>query len=963
MPDLSEDSPDLAALTPLLRWAEPLLAPARERALARWADAARRQPERLDMAALRGSIDSAFALPALSWSCRSLLLELALARHARSLPGATPAQRFRAFLDWIDGAAGRAALDARYPLLGPDVSRLVGQTERSLDRLLSRLLEDGADLPALLPGAEATGRLRGIAIGLGDRHDDGDSVVRLDFEAGRVLYKPRSLAMDAAYAQFLHALARAGVEPAQRAAAVLDRGDYGYAQWIAHAPIGAAAQAAAFYRRYGGLAAIAYLLGATDLHYENLIACGDTPVLIDLETLFQPWLSRRGPVSGRHPPYAATALLSGLLPSDRGDPGAQDLSGLAWAGHRRTVRRADGAGTDALRLAQVEETAPHAANLPHLADGTRMAPQAHVEAIVAGFETTYRGLLALKPRLRAQHGPLAPFVRTRPRALLRSTQIYARLLDALSHPQYLRTGEEREAVLARLQAGCREWPFLARTQDAERAALLRGDVPRFWAEADGTDAVDGDGHRVPRLFVRSGWREAGRRARGLSTRDLRRQVYLLRQSLESIRPAAELGDAMPPPSGPAPARRAEETFLGTAVALGDRLLRLAFRDRGEITFFQLEYRGDAQPAVAPMGATLYDGLPGMALLFAELGAQSCMPRFARAAEAALASTRRLLRDDPSALAPVGPFTGSSGWAYVLLALGQRWRRPALVEEALAWLPRIAAGIAGDGEFDLVGGSAGALFVLLELQRRRPSAEVRAAMAACAARLAETAQCDADGASWPGPAALGRRLSGYAHGSAAIGAALARYAQAYGDARALSLARQALRFERAARARRGGHWHDLYGIEDAAGGAQRDTDSWCHGASGVGLARLSWPVPLRDAAWDAELADCMARTLAGADDDAGHCLCHGRWGNLELPLQWAVQRNDAALLARCRQVGHALLRAQEEADWRCGGRSAAETPLGLMIGLAGIAYGCLRLADPWHAPAVLSLGVGTAATDE
>lgn len=43
----------------------------------------------------------------------------------------------------------------------------------------------------------------------------------------------------------------------------------------------------AFYIRAGVLAAAAYILGIGDLHYENIIAHGEFPVIVDVETLFQ----------------------------------------------------------------------------------------------------------------------------------------------------------------------------------------------------------------------------------------------------------------------------------------------------------------------------------------------------------------------------------------------------------------------------------------------------------------------------------------------------------------------------------------------------------------------------------------------------------------------------------------------------------------------------------------------------
>lgn len=949
---------DDAALKPLLRWAEPMLAPMRERALAQWATATQRQPDRFDFDQLRHAIADAFAEPALSWSCRALLLELAIARHQQALQGETPEQRFEYFLEWIDSAAGRRALDARYPLLQTDIARLAIQTEHFLARLLRHLIDDYPRLASLLADADTPGQLRTFAAGLGDRHDHGGSVVRLRFEAGRMLYKPRSLAMDVAYARFLAELAEQGVEPLQRAAATLDRGDYGYAQWIEHAPLIDADAAAAYYRRYGGLVAIAYLLSCTDLHLENVIACGDHPVLIDLETVFQPWLSRRGPVTGRHPPHAPSVLFSGLLPFERNDPDAHDMSGLAWGEHRRTVRQATGEGTDQLRLSPMETMTQPSANLPFLANGTRIAPHEHAGAMVSGFEDTYRGLLALKPRLREETGPLAPFARLEMRALVRSTHIYARLLNAMSHPQYLRSEAERDAVLSRLEVGSREWPFLTRTQASEREALLRGDVPRFRVRVDGTDVRDGDGHVVPRLFVRSGWKETQRRLRGLSPRDLERQRYALRQSLESIRPSVAAEKNAVESHRIITSPRADDgIFLDTAIALGDELLRLSFRDRGEIVLFQPEYHNSPQPVIAPMGATLYEGLTGMMLLFGELGVQSGLSRFTRAAEAALESSRRILRDDPKAMAAIGPYTGLSGWLYALLAAGVRWQRQDLINEAVDWLPRVSGRITGDDELDLIGGAGGCLLVLLEMQRCRPGADVTAAMAACATRLVETAQRDADGIHWPCPAALGRRLSGFAHGSAGIGAALARYAHAQGDVDCLALAMEALQYERAAYEARGRRWYDLN--DDLDDDGQGDTYSWCHGAPGVGLARLLWPESSRDAAWHDETLHCVEKTLTEGFA-GGHCLCHGQFGNLELPLQWAVAARDAAMLARCRDLGRGLIE-RSHAGWRCGGRSIAELPLGLMVGLAGIAYGCLRLADPWHVPAVLSLSLGAAPT--
>jgi type 2 lantibiotic biosynthesis protein LanM len=955
----AEGSAD-SALKPLLRWAEPLFAAARERSLRRWENAARRHPERFDSERLHASIEAAFATPALNWSCRTLLLELAIARHLHSLLGETPQARFQYFLDEIDSANGRRVLDERYPLLGADIAAQADQTERFLDRLLARITQDYERVSTLFPDQGEPARLHTFTTGQGDRHDHGGSVVKLVFEGGLALYKPRSLAMDAAYAQFLDQLAEHGIEPTQQAAVALDCGDYGYVSWVEHRPLHDEAAAARYYRRYGGLVAIAYVLNGSDLHLENLIACGEYPVVIDLETLLQPWVSRYAADDRRDIPYAPSVLFSSLLPGLSSDADAWDISGLASAEHRYTTRLAAAAGTDELRLAPTDAVTQARANVPYLADGQRITSHGYAALLVDGFETTYDGLLRLKPRLRGSRGLLAPFAQTHTRTVLRSTPIYARLLNALSHPQYLRSAAERDAVLARLELGSRHWPFLARTHDAERAALLRGDVPRFTACVNSLDIHDGDGRVVKNLCERSGWDEVQRRLRILSPRDLRRQSHALAQALECDRLSSTL-DAGAGFDTEAILRVSSAyrggSFLETAVAIGDELLALSFRRGGGLALFHPEYGNREQAAIGPMGISLYEGMPGLILLFAELGLQTGHARFTRAADAALASCRRFLREDPQAFHSIGAYDGLGGWIYVLLTLGARLRRDELIDEAASWVAPLVERIGADRHLDLIGGAAGCLLVLLELHRHRPDDAVLAAASACATRLLETAQHGSDGIHWLSPASPDGGLTGFAHGTAGIGAALLRYADRTQHAPSRAAAAQALEYERAAFAARGRRWYDRDAKSANLAADAPETCCWCRGASGVGLARLLWPQSARDDAWHDDLMHCI-ETTRKQGMHSGACLCHGALGNLELLLQYATQEGDASVLSECRDTAKELLE-QARSGWLLGGGSAAQQPLGLMIGLSGVAYACLRLADPAGVPAVLSLAVGAA----
>jgi class II lanthipeptide synthase len=125
-------------------------------------------------------------------------------------------------------------------------------------------------------------------------------------------------------------------------------------------------------------------------------------------------------------------------------------------------------------------------------------------------------------------------------------------------------------------------------------------------------------------------------------------------------------------------------------------------------------------------------------------------------------------------------------------------------------------------------------------------------------------------------------------------------------------------------------------------------AWCHGAPGIGLARLSAVPLLEDDGIRADIAMAMQTTLAGGFG-FNHSLCHGDFGNLELLLQ----SGEPSWRDTANRLAGALLDSAHQRGWRCGTPMEVESP-GLMTGLAGIGYGLLRLAGPAQVPSVLTL---------
>ncbi|MFB7620471.1 type 2 lanthipeptide synthetase LanM, partial [Kitasatospora sp. NPDC056181] len=512
-----------------------ILAPFAERA-------AERLPDRHgEGAAVRAAFVRRLARALARCCARVLVLELHAARARGGLEGGTPSERFDGFVESMKQQASLAALFTTYPVLGRVVGQSCLHAVAALDELLGRFAADRAEIVATLLGGVDPGDLLRVDTGVGDGHRRGRAVAVLRFADGRrVVYKPRPLQAHRYFNDVLDWFnARPGT-PGPAALALLDRGAYGWVEYVAHRPCETPSQLDRFYRRQGALLALLYALEGTDLHYENLVARGDEPVLIDVETLFHP------PPAARADDPAALALRSsvhriGLLPhlllGDReamdvsglgGDPGAPlPMDGVAWADP----------GTDRMRLVRRPQTLAGAANRPGLA-GDRAEPAAHTEALLAGFADGYRAVAAGRSELLGPQGMLSRFADAEVRVVVRPTQIYATLLTEATHPDVLRDAAEREALFGLLGTDESAGPGHPGALEFEIDQLRDGDVPLFTTMPGSVDLWSGGGERIAGALERSGLDRAAERIRGMGEADLAAQQWIIRAAMAARSTAA-----------------------------------------------------------------------------------------------------------------------------------------------------------------------------------------------------------------------------------------------------------------------------------------------------------------------------------------------------------------------------------------------------------------------------------------
>ena len=870
-------------------------------------------------AAITAAVDR-FARDAEDLVGRAVAQEFQLFRDERGAPADPTSTTALAAFDAHLRAGGLDRLWRTYPVAARHLDRLADDRVAQLSTILEALAVDAARLRTL--GLLPSGQVTAIDIAHGDPHDGGRRVATLtvDFAASPCLVvKPRSADPDDLLERIVTLLdvdaAGDHLRLPRRAAG--STADLSWHEFVSPTTLPDDADAAArFHRRAGRVLAVFTALGSTDGHAENVVAVGDHPVPIDVETLLHPATENPAMADPLTCALADGPLGTTMLPT--GSP-STSMAALSRAGTRTPggadARRHVHRGTDGWTIVAVPATITATTHRPVAPDTTTPVPVAdHVDDVVAGFHTAVRHLARRRDEI---HRLLDDARATTCRRVVRPTAVYTAFLDAARHPRYLGDGAEAERLFRLLPESA---TGTAEVTEAEIAALLQGDVPRF------ADRVDAPPPVGPTPLARA-------------HRCLDTLIRTPPAALEHLVRSALAG--VDTPSRPVPARTVT-TDLSAALQDPDPLRgmarverRLAARTvrRGGLgpalgTLDALPGAGpDADPVLTAGDRTLYHG-GGTALLGAALARVRPTPaRRRRLADATAAATRHAenlildLREGVSAETSRAwcPFTGALGTVWLLRELsgsGDRAVDGRARDAADRLLSTVLDTANPADRLDVVGGLAGGVVVLTEFGLAdHPAVRGAADRLAAALHHGEV------------------RERGLAHGVDGLAWALARV---------------------------DGHAHrarlvDLPG--DSAGSSRcrgAAGSSWCRGAAGLALCHTEIAL----VAGDVPAAVAAAATVPDPveNDDA---LCHGETGVV------AVLRRLALLLAPVAPDTAADL--DDRADRRIGELRDRSRHAGyatghpghvgvatFMTGVAGIAFGRVLVESPSSATGAVDL---------
>jgi lantibiotic modifying enzyme len=361
---------------------------------------------------------------------------------------------------------------------------------------------------------------------------------------------------------------------------------------------------------------------------------------------------------------------------------------------------------------------------------------------------------------------------------------------------------------------------------------------------------------------------------------------------------------------------------------------------------------------------LYSGTSGVALFLASLYAVTGDNEALQTAKGAIRCSLHKIETVPPSVR-LGFYAGWTGIAFTAAYLGKTLGDEEFLDAALLIVDRLWEELAHsmERENDLIAGRAGAIVGIVALRPFVEEPRLLELAGKLASELTEAARDYEGGLSWATPSLPKRPgLLGFSHGASGIGYALVGLYEVTGEAEYWRLAERAFEYERLFFNPREGNWPDFR--EQRRVPKRADPLSfvsyWCHGAPGIAVARLKAYEVSRVHLYREELATAIAATgnavINGIESrDYDSSLCHGLPG-LGLILDDCADFTDWEGVDGKELVESVALAVAEDYEQRSlswsHGLGQGEM-LGLMLGLAGLGYFCLRLVDP-SIPSVLSI---------
>ncbi|MGG7177955.1 type 2 lanthipeptide synthetase LanM family protein [Clostridium paraputrificum] len=788
-------------------------------------------------------------------------------------------------------------------------------------------------------------RLKGFSLSSGDTHNDGKSVTILNFTSGKkLLYKPRNIEIDYGYKKFIKWLNSKNIDGYYNLYSPKvysnSKKNEGWVEFIEYKECRDDEGVKRFYKRIGEILCLFHLFNSTDFHYENLIAGGEYPILIDLETVLNP------KVYEKVDEYTALMMVNktindsiyscGLLPrniiSNKNEKYI-DISGLSVDKEQEDRIKSnviENYDTDEVRLVRKYMNWMPKNNNPKLG-GQIIESKNYVEEIKEGFINLYRWVM--KNRSMSKEKVIEIFNKRRCRVVIRTTNVYDQILNTSYHPQLLENTVDRKVYLSRIALSLNS--IVEQFVEEEYKQLLNGDIPYFMADTDKKDICYGEEGECKNIYENCILDDICNNIDSCNELDLERQVSMINMSFEDklINSRFNITNNKFIQKDEYKKYNRKDA-LKIAEDVGNYILRKSIKGKkdGREELMWIGVRAVIKGNVSSIwasGTDLYNGNAGIGLFLAYLGELTNNEKFKNAA---LEVLNPIINPDEEEQ-NIGAFNGLAGNIYILYNVGKFMNKQEFIDFAYKEISLLVKLIDSEDNYDVIGGQAGIILVATSLYKVIDDEKVKKdllnIMNVAYEQIKRQAITKKEGHTWSE-----NGLLGFAHGNAGVEAALIKFFNITEREDALDLLKSAIKFDRRFFNKEKGGW------PRAAENYEVYSNFWCNGNAGMLLSRLILiEEGYKDKLINEEIRFCIKRICTkGIGNDFS--LCHGDLGNLLVLYRAAEVLKDEVLKGKVISTFNNYLENFEkekimEKEFKYTEKN------GIMIGISGIGYSILK----------------------
>lgn len=867
---------------------------------------------------------------------KSIVLELNVSKLKQELTGKSPYDKYHSFFKLYKSKERLHNFYNEYVALTRLLCTSTSFFTKNIIKLFKALLKHRAEVTSNFKISKRE-RIVHISLGQGDTHQQGQTVIKLEYSSGKViLFKPRDLRTTKVYNEFIYWLNSKKQVLQMPTYNVLCFSEYTFEEFINKKSCNNEKEIEDYYTRYGQLIAIMYLLRGNDFHMENLIANGEFPYIVDLETIIQNRVSYQLPnnaYSKARDKMLDLVSSTSLLPDNYhiGKDSVIDISALNGRGVKlpNQVEGPINKQTDDLKFDLIDIELPEANNIPDI-QGKSVSYKNYINAIVLGYRETCKLFLKYKEELiNERDGILKKFEGVKVRVILRPTAHYNNMLQSTYHPDYMRNSLDRESVLENIWAQ----PFLYKEVIiSEYEDLMDNDIPIFFNYTNSCDLIDSKGNIYKNFFKETGFVKMKQNLLKMNNDEIEKQISVILVSTGNYKPKnqSSISTIKLKDSSNDVTPRINDIFIKKAEEIGELILESAINSEDNKTISWLTVNADPIQTwkIERIPGDLYDGLAGLVVFYYNLYKCTKNIKYRHLCDVLIQSAKdRLAITDLN----YSCIAGKSSLLYPVIQIFTDEGDSQYKEYIDNTINEFCTHLNEDTSYDWIQGSPSFLQLIMNLYTEIGEVKYLNSSIMIGNHLLKQLKKSNE-----------KLIGGFAHGASSIAYVLMRLGHLSKKDIFTKKAIELLRYDQSFYRQDKGGWLDA-----------RDTtptfkNFWCHGSIGIGLSRIKIKDFYSNLQIDQEINTALETTLNSyyVNDDT---LCHGNMGKTELFLNMYQQSKEKKYLELSRNVALTIIRTGEYQSRSIKGFPA----IGLFTGLSGIGYQLLRISNPEKVPSLLT----------